>query len=68
MKRIITLIDEAHARKGYEFISYHESDKCKECQLYNVCIKNLVSGRKYRIVDVRNFEHKCKIYGKVKVV
>ncbi|GCC11322.1 hypothetical protein IPdc08_01373 [archaeon] len=68
MKRIITLIDEAHAKKEYKFVSYHENSECKDCSLYNVCIKNLVTGRKYIIVDVRNFEHRCKIYGKAKVV
>lgn len=67
MKKIITLIDEAHAIPGYEFVSY-SAEECRDCNLYNVCIQNLREGRKYRITGVRNFSHSCKIFGKVVVV
>jgi len=68
MKRLITLVDSKKAREGYEFIHYGISKKCQNCELYQVCIENLEKGRRYKIIGIRDYEHDCKIYGKVKVV
>lgn len=66
---IITLAPKAFARKGYKFVFEGKvSEECKECPLYNVCIKNLEVGRVYEIVNVRNKKHKCKVYGSEIVV
>ena len=68
MKKIITLVDEKKAKKGYEFIHFSIPEECKECNLFSVCMGNLELGRRYRIVGTRDYEHPCKIFGKVKVV
>lgn len=68
MRRIITLIDQEHSTEGYEFVFLKEGEECRDCRLYKVCIENLEEGRKYRIKEVRPFEHQCRAYGKVNVV
>lgn len=68
MRKIITLLDSEHAKVGYEFVHYGEAEECKKCNLINVCIENLEKGRKYKVIDLREYEHKCKIYEKVCVV
>ena len=67
--KIITLVPRAFAKKGYKFVFEGKvSEECKECPLYNVCVKNLEKGRVYEIVNVRNKKHKCKVYGSEVVV
>ena len=65
----ITSVPKAFAKRGYKFVFEGKvSEECKECPLYNVCIKNLETGRVYEIVNVRNKKHKCKVYGSEIVV
>lgn len=68
MKKIITLLPPEQARVGYEFVHYGAAEECAGCELYKVCIENLEKGRKYRVVDLREFEHPCRINEKVRVV
>lgn len=63
----LTLIDLKAAKEGYEFVNYGEADECKECKLAKACL-NLESGRKYRVISVRDNEHDCAVTGKAKVV
>ena len=68
MGKIITLVPSQDAKEGYEFVHYGHAEECGDCRLFKVCIENLEAGRKYRIVSLRNYEHECKISGKVRVV
>lgn len=64
----VTLVDYKRAREGYEFTLLSTSGECESCNLRIVCLGNLEEGRKYRVVEVRNKEHDCPIFDKVKVV
>jgi|Deesub1362A_J573_1020465.scaffolds.fasta_scaffold00098_24 hypothetical protein len=64
---MITLIDSKSAKKGYEFIYLGVADECSKCRLLKACTENLEKGRKYRVEEVKEIEHKCPLYGKVKV-
>jgi uncharacterized protein (UPF0179 family) len=63
----LTLVDSKVAHEGYEFVNYGEADECKSCKLQKACL-NLESGRKYRVIEVRDREHDCPVAGKAKVV
>lgn len=65
---MITLVDSRKARTGYEFIAYPAPGECKSCTLLKVCIGNLETGRKYRVLAPREKEHECAIFGLVRVV
>ena len=65
---LITLIGEKIAKKDNEFIYLGPNNDCKNCKLKTVCF-NLKSGRKYKIIKVRDKRHNCKIHeGTVAVV
>lgn len=64
----VTLVDRKNAREGYEFILLASPEECGSCSLVNVCLGNLQEGRKYRVVSVREKEHECAVFGKVRVV
>jgi hypothetical protein len=64
----VTLVDSKNARDGYEFIMMDESEECTTCPLARVCLKNLEPGRRYRVTSVRDKEHRCSIFGRVRVV
>lgn len=64
----VTLVDSKNAREGYEFILLNYPEECSGCSLMGVCLGNLERGRRYRIVSVRDKEHDCAIFGKVRVV
>ncbi|MFQ6136074.1 MAG: UPF0179 family protein [Candidatus Hydrothermarchaeales archaeon] len=68
MKKIITLIDTERAKPGYQFIHYGVAEECEDCDFKIVCIDNLEEGRRYEITGLKDLEHECNIYGKVKVV
>jgi len=61
-KPIITLIGVRQAKKGLKFIHEPSSEKCKDCQLYRVCIENLERGRVYEIVGLRNKKFPCLLH------
>lgn len=63
----LTLVDSKVAKEGYEFVNYGQADECRTCNLAKACL-NLESGRKYRVVNVRDKEHECKIVGRATVV
>lgn len=65
---IITLLGRDQAREGHRFIYSGPMQECRECQLKNICF-NLEKGRRYRVVKVRDKEHKCSVFSNgVKVV
>jgi hypothetical protein len=65
---MITLIDSSRSKIGYEFINYGGARECKNCNLAPVCVDNLEKGRKYKITGIRDIEHDCRIYKKMRVV
>ena len=65
---LVTLIGEKIAKKGNEFIYMGALPECKDCKLKNVCF-NLEEGRRYKITNVRDVRHDCKIHeGGVRIV
>jgi len=69
MREIFTLIGESLAKKGSRFIAIEKPEFCKFCNLFEVCMKNIVVGRSYEVIEVRNHWHYCKLYeGKLVVV
>jgi len=64
----VTLVDTHSAKEGYTFIHYGAAEECRECRLRKVCVENLESGRRYRIICVREQKHTCALYGEVVVV
>lgn len=64
----VTLIGEKLAKEGMEFAFGGCLSRCQNCEIKNSCC-GLEKNRWYRITDVRDKSHKCKIHeGDVKVV
>ncbi|MHC1566962.1 MAG: UPF0179 family protein [Candidatus Syntropharchaeia archaeon] len=57
----ITLIGTRLAKIGTEFIFNGPVVECENCKLRDTCL-NLETGRKYRIVGLRNTKHECPIH------
>jgi len=49
----ITVIGTRLAKPGESFFFIDEKEECKKCKIRGACL-NLESGRKYRVVSVRN--------------
>jgi uncharacterized protein (UPF0179 family) len=57
---LVTLALEPNAQVGKEFVHDEIPSACKECPLYQICMKNLEKGRHYLIVEVNdNIRHEC---------
>lgn len=61
-RKIITLIGNKQAKKGYKFIHLGYLEKCEECKLFQVCMKNLKINSMYEIIEVRPKKHECFIH------
>lgn len=44
------------------FLHEGPASQCKDCEYYNVCMKNLENGRVYRVVKVRDKSIPCKLH------
>ena len=60
--KIITLIGNRQAKKGYKFIHLGHLKECKECKLFQVCMKNLKTNSMYEIIEIRPKKHECMIH------
>ncbi|MCX6651436.1 MAG: UPF0179 family protein [Methanomassiliicoccales archaeon] len=58
---MITVIGERQAKVDGQFIYLGPLTDCKECKLKGVCF-NLDAGALYRIVEVRDVKHDCKVH------
>jgi len=68
-KPVVTLVGVRQAREGFVFIHQGTSLECEGCEYHEVCVKNLESGRVYKIVRVREKTFPCKLHEKgVRVV
>ena len=59
---LVTLVGEQLAKKDNDFIYMGSLSECKDCKLKNVCF-NLEAGGRYKITNVRDIHHDCKIHG-----
>lgn len=65
---LVTVVGEQQCRKGFEFVFGGPLADCRECKVKNVCF-HLEQNRWYRVKDVRDVHHECKIHeGGVRVV
>lgn len=58
---LVTLVGEKQARVGNIFVFFGAIEECRECRLRNVCF-NLESGRRYKVVAVRDTKHDCMMH------
>lgn len=58
---LVTLIGEKLALKDSEFVYLGPNNDCRNCKIKTVCF-NLKVGRKYKITEIRDKKHSCKIH------
>ncbi|MGI0132563.1 MAG: UPF0179 family protein [Thermoplasmata archaeon] len=56
----ITLISQAQARPGFEFVYMGAAPVCRACPFRHACL-TLETGRRYAITKVRPVEHPCAL-------
>jgi uncharacterized protein (UPF0179 family) len=65
---LVTLVGEQLAKKDKDFIYTGSLSECRDCKLKNVCF-NLEDGCRYKITNIRDIHHDCKIHeGGVRIV
>ncbi|HEX7391872.1 MAG TPA: UPF0179 family protein [Thermoplasmata archaeon] len=65
---LVTVVGEQQCRKGFEFVFGGPLGDCRDCKVKNVCF-HLEPNRWYRVTEVRDVHHECKIHeGGVRVV
>jgi len=65
---LVTVVGEQQSKKGFEFVFQGPLAECRECKVKNVCF-HLEQNRWYRVTEVRDVHHECKIHeGGVRVV
>jgi uncharacterized protein (UPF0179 family) len=57
----ITIVGQAYAHKGSEFVYTGIAEACKACSVNKVC-HNLVPGRRYQVISVRDPVHACFVH------
>lgn len=58
---LVTVVGEHQCRKGLEFVFEGPVAECRDCKVRNVCF-HLEPNRRYRITEVRDVHHECKIH------
>jgi len=65
---LVTVVGESQCKKGFEFVFGGPLADCRDCKVRNVCF-HLEQNRWYRVTEVRDVHHECKIHeGGVRVV
>lgn len=65
---LVTVVGESQCRKGFEFVFGGPLPECRDCKVKNVCF-HLEEGKWYRVTEVRDVHHDCKVHeGGVRVV
>jgi uncharacterized protein (UPF0179 family) len=58
---LVTVVGERQCRKGFEFVFGGPLSECRECKVRNVCF-HLEPNRLYRVTEVRDVHHECKVH------
>ncbi len=58
---LVTVVGELQCRRGFEFVFTGPLAECRDCKVRNVCF-HLDENRRYRVVDVRDVHHECKVH------
>ncbi len=64
---LVTLIGGKLAKKDLAFVYLGPINECRNCKLKTVCF-NLKPGRTYKITNVRDKKHNCKVHEGTAVV
>jgi hypothetical protein len=65
---LVTVVGEQQCKKGFEFVFGGPLADCRDCKVKNVCF-HLEQNRAYRVTEVRDVHHECRIHeGGVRVV
>ncbi len=65
---LVTVVGETQCKAGFEFVFGGPNAECRECKVKNVCF-HLEAGRRYRVTQIREVHHECKLHeGGVRVV
>ena len=59
---MITLIGKDLAKEGNEFVFYGPAEECETCRFKASCVDSLEKNRRYKIIEVRDNEQKCRIH------
>ncbi len=58
---LVTVVGERQCKKGFEFVFGGPLAECRECKVKNVCF-HLEPNRLYRVTEVRDVHHECKVH------
>lgn len=58
---LVTVVGERQCKKGFEFVFGGPLAECRECKVRNVCF-HLEPNRLYRVTEVRDVHHECKVH------
>ncbi len=65
---LVTVVGEQQCKKGFEFVFGGPLAECRDCKVKNVCF-HLEPNRWYRVTEIRDVHHECKVHeGGVRVV
>jgi len=60
-RSLITLVSVKQAKEGFTFLHNGPAPKCEGCRYFHVCVQNLVPGRIYRVVGLRDKTVQCEL-------
>lgn len=58
---LVTVVGEHQCRKGFEFVFGGPLAECRDCKVRNVCF-HLEPNRLYRVTEIREVRHECKVH------
>ena len=58
---LVTVVGELQCKKGFEFVFGGPLADCRDCKVKNVCF-HLEPNRWYRVTEVRDVHHECKVH------
>ncbi|HEX9907445.1 MAG TPA: UPF0179 family protein [Thermoplasmata archaeon] len=58
---LVTVVGKLQCKKGFEFVFGGPMADCRDCKVKNICF-HLESGRAYRVTEIRDVQHECKIH------
>jgi uncharacterized protein (UPF0179 family) len=58
---LVTVVGERQCKKGFEFVFGGPLSECRDCKVRNVCF-HLEPNRRYRVTEIRDVHHECKVH------